>query len=156
MKKLLGIVLSFIIIRFSTKTYGYISWFIILALIVCLIVVLVYGKVTNQAHSWINLFWGIKFQPSEFIKIATVVWMAFFCTSKKREGFKDYLLLFAIIGLITILIILQPDLGTASIYAMIVFLMFMALNISKKVKRNIILTVLGMGLIVFLAVEVPV
>jgi cell division protein FtsW len=124
------------------------SWFIILALIVCLIVVLVYGKITNQARSWINLFGGIKFQPSEFIKVATIVWMAFFCTSKKRSGFKSYLLLFAIIGLITILIILQPDLGTASIYAMIVFLMFMALNISKKVKRNILLTVVGMGLVV--------
>ena len=45
------------------------------------------------------------------------------------------------------LIILQPDLGTASIYLMIVFFMFMPLDISKKVKRNIIMTVLGLGII---------
>lgn len=143
-------ILGFIIIRLNTRVYGYASWFIILALIVCLIIVLVYGKITNQARSWINLVGGIKFQPSEFIKIATIVWMSFYCTSKKRTGFKSYLLFFAITGLISILIILQPDLGTASIYVMIIFIMFMSLNISKKIKRNIILTVLGLGMAVIL------
>ena len=95
------------------------------------------------------MFGGIKFQPSEFIKVATIIWMAFFCTNKKREGVKSYLLFFAIVGLITILIILQPDLGTASIYVMIIFIMFMSINISKKVKRNIVLSVIGIGIIVF-------
>ena len=143
-----SIVLSLIVLRFSTKTYGYFSWGIILALIGCLIVVLVYGKITNQARSWINLFGGIKFQPSEFVKVATIIWMAFYCTNKKRSGFKSYLLLFAIIGLITALIVLQPDLGTACIYMAIVFFMFMSLDISKKVKRNIIISVISLALIV--------
>lgn len=138
-----SLIIGIIMLFFSTKTYGYVSWFIILALIGFLIVVLVYGKIVNQARSWINLFGGIKFQPSEFVKVATIVWMAFYCTSKKRNGFKSYLLLFAIIGLITVLIILQPDLGTATIYLMIVFLMFMALDISHKVKRNIIISGFG-------------
>ncbi len=140
--------IGFVILHFNTKVYGYFSWFIILGLIGLLIVVLVSGKVTNQARSWINLFGGIKLQPSEFVKIATIIWMAFYCTNKKRSGFKSYILLFAIIILITTLIILQPDLGTASIYVMIVFLMFMSLNISKKVKRNIIIAGLSLGVLV--------
>ncbi len=143
-----SLIISVVMLFFSTKTYGYASWFIILALIGFLIVVLVYGKIVNQARSWINLFGGIKFQPSEFVKVATIVWMAFYCTNKKRKGFKSYLLLFAIIGLITVLIILQPDLGTATIYLMIVFLMFMSLDISKKVKRNIVISVIGVGALV--------
>ena len=142
-----SVIASFIIIHFNTKTYGYLSWGIVLALIGFLIFVLVYGKIVNQARSWINLFWGIRFQPSEFVKVATIVWMAFYCTNKKRNGFKSYLLLFAIISLIAVLIMLQPDLGTAIIYVMIVFIMFMSLNISKKVKRNIILTVASLGIL---------
>ena len=145
---IIGFILSLFIIRFNTKTYGYVSWLAILVLIGLLVAVLVYGKIVNQARSWINIVAGIKIQPSEFVKVATIVWMAFYCTSKKREGFKSYLLLFAIIGLITFLIIFQPDLGTASIYLMIVFLMFMSLDISKKVKRNIILSVVGVGILI--------
>ena len=142
-------VLSFFILKFSTKTYGYISWIAIVGLIGLLIVVLIYGKFTNQARSWIELFAGIKIQPSEFIKVATIVWMASYCTiNKKGTGFKSYILLFAIIGLITVLIMLQPDLGTASIYILIVFCMFTSLNISKKVKRNILFSVLGIGIVV--------
>ena len=140
-----GLVISFIMLKFNTKTYGYFSWVIILVLIGLLIAVLVYGKIINQARSWINIFGGISIQPSEFVKIATIVWMAFYCTNKKREGFQAYLLLFAIIGLIAMLIILQPDLGTASIYLMIVFFMFMSLDISRKVKRNIIITMVLLG-----------
>ena len=144
-----SLIISFFILKFSTKTYGYISWVAIIILIGLLIVLLIYGKFTNQARSWIELFAGIKIQPSEFIKVATIVWMAAYCTfNKKGNGFKSYILLFAIIGLITVLIMLQPDLGTASIYIMIVFFMFTSLGISKKVKRNIVLAVLGVGILV--------
>ena len=138
-------VISFIVIRFNTKVYGYVSWLVILVLIGLLIIVLVYGKITNQARSWINIVGGIKLQPSEFVKIATIIWFSFYCTNKKGTGFKSYLLLFAIIILITMLIILQPDLGTATIYLMIVFVMFMALDISKKVKKNILITTFSLG-----------
>ena len=147
---IVSIILSLIIIRFNTKMYGYLSWGIILVLIGLLIAVLVYGKIVNQARSWINIIGGIRFQPSEFVKVATIVWMSFYCTNKKRDGFKSYLLLFAIILLITILIVLQPDLGTALIYITIVFMMFMSLDISHKVKRNIIITILGLGIITIL------
>ena len=144
---IISIVLSIVIIRFNTKVYGYASWITVLIFIGLLIAVLVYGKLVNQARSWINIVKGVTLQPSEFVKIATIVWMAFYCTSKKREGFKSYLLLFGIISLITILILLQPDLGTAIIYITIVFMMFMSLNISPKVKKNIIITVLCAGAI---------
>jgi len=58
------------------------------------------------------------------------------------------MLLLGIVGLIAVLIMLQPDLGTTCIYLGIVFLMFTALPISKKVKRNVMLSVLGLGVIV--------
>ena len=146
---IISLIGSLFILKFSTKTYGYISWIAIILLIGLLIIVLIYGTITNQARSWIELFAGIKIQPSEFVKVATIVWMAAYCTfNKKGTGFKSYILLFAIIGLITVLIMLQPDLGTASIFVLIVFFMFTSLDISKKVKRNILFSVLGIGLVV--------
>ena len=104
-----SLVISFIMIRFNTKTYGYFSWFISLVLIGLLVVVLFYGKLVNQARSWINIM-GIQFQPSEFVKIASIIWMSHYISVKKNNGFKSYLLLFGVIIINTILILLQPDL----------------------------------------------
>ena len=142
-----SLILSVIIIRFNTKTYGYASWLAILGIIGLLIAVLVSGKMVNQARSWITIF-GQQFQPSEFAKVACIVWVTSICTSKNKPNLKSYLFMFAILGLIAVLIVLQPDLGTAIIFLSIIFMMFMSLNISPKIKRNIILTILGVGVLV--------
>ena len=144
-----SLVLSFIIIRFHTKTYSYISWFAIIVVIILLIVVLIYGSLVNQARSWIEIISGVTIQPSEFAKIVTIVWFASnYSINKNDTKFKTFMLLLGIVGLIAVLIMLQPDLGTTCIYLGIVFLMFTALPISKKVKRNVILSVAGLGVIV--------
>ena len=141
--------LSFIIIKFHTKTYSYISWFAIIVVIILLIVVLIYGSLVNQARSWIEIVSGVTIQPSEFAKIITIVWFASnYAINKDNTKFKTFMLLLGIVGLIAVLIMLQPDLGTTCIYLGIVFLMFTALPISKKVKRNVVLSVLGLGIIV--------
>ena len=142
-----GLILSVIIIRVNTKAYGVTSWFIVLGVIGLLIAVLVSGKMVNQARSWITIF-GQQFQPSEFAKVVCIVWVASICTAKNKPGLKTYLFMFAILGLIAVLIMLQPDLGTTVIFLTIMFLMFMSLNISHKVKRNIIFTMVALGIIV--------
>jgi len=145
----MSLFLAFIIIRFHTKTYSYISWFAIIVVIILLIVVLIYGSLVNQARSWIEIISGVTIQPSEFAKIITIVWFASnYAINKNDTKFKTFMLLLGIVGLIAVLIMLQPDLGTTCIYLGIVFLMFTALPISKKVKRNVMLSVLGLGVIV--------
>ncbi len=143
---IVSLISSFIIIRFNTRTYAYASWLAILALIGVLIAVLVSGKMVNQARSWISIL-GIQFQPSEFVKIASIVWVSSLCTGAAKPTLKTYLFMFMIIGVIAILIMLQPDLGTTIIFLAIIFMMFMALNISPKIKRNIIITILGLGVL---------
>ena len=143
---IISLVLSLVIMKFNTKSYGYISWLMIIPLIGLLIAVLVSGKMVNQARSWISIL-GIQFQPSEFVKVATIIWFASVCGNKQKPALKTYLFMFAIICLMAILIMLQPDLGTTIIYLTIIFMMFLALNISHKTKRNIILTILGLGVL---------
>ena len=88
--------ISIVMLKFNTKAYGYISWLITLVLIGLLVVVLFYGKLVNQARSWLNIM-GIQFQPSEFVKIASIVWMSHYISIKKNNGFKSYLPLFGVI-----------------------------------------------------------
>ena len=145
----ISIILFFVIIKFNTKTYGYVSWLVILGVIGLLIAVLVSGKMVNQARSWISIM-GIQFQPSEVAKVACIVWVASICANKNKPALKTYFIMFGVLGLIAVLIMLQPDLGTTIIFLTIMFLMFMALNISPKVKRNIIFTIAGIGVIVLL------
>ena len=80
----ISIIISIIMIRFNTKVYGYLSWPIILALIVLLVAVLVSGKMVNQARSWISIL-GIQFQPSEFVKVASIIWVASICAGGKNQ-----------------------------------------------------------------------
>ena len=96
--------LSIIIIRVNTKTYGYFSWLVILGVIGLLVMVLVSGKMVNQARSWINIL-GIQFQPSEVAKVACIVWISSLYTMKSKLDLKSYLMLLAIVFVITILII---------------------------------------------------
>ncbi len=141
--------LAFFIIKFPTKAYSYISWFAIIVVIILLIIVLIYGTLVNQARSWIEVINGVTIQPSEFAKIVTIVWFASnYAIGKNETKFKTFMLLLGIAGLIAVLIMLQPDLGTTCIYLAIVFFMFTALPITKKVKRNVFLSVLGIGIII--------
>ncbi len=140
---IVSIILSVVVIRVNSKTYGAFSCIVIIGVIALLVGVLISGKMVNQARSWISIA-GIQFQPSEVAKVACIVWIASFYTSKNRLNLKWYLIMLGIIGSIAILIVLQPDLGTAIIFLTIVFIMFLSLNFSSKIKRNTIICIFGL------------
>ena len=140
--------LSFIILKIDTKKYHFISFPLIIIGIILLVVVLINGKVANQAKSWINLFGIITIQPSEFIKIFTIMWFSSFYSIKKNcASLKKVLFPLTMSAGIALLIIIQPDLGTASIYFMLVLFLFLILPISKKIKRNSILSIIGIVIV---------
>lgn len=139
---IVSLIVCGILLTINTKAYGYVSWLIIIGLIVILIAVLISGKMVNQARSWFDIA-GIQFQPSEFVKVAAIVWMSSICANESRPTRKTYVIMFSVLLAITILIVLQPDVGTATIFASIVFIMFMSLKISPKIKRNIVLSIIG-------------
>ena len=148
-----GLILGFVTISlFSTKMYGKVSWFLMIFFIASLIGVLIYSRAINDAKSWLPLFAGINFQPSEFAKVATIVWVSFvLCGIKNLKKWVRYTSVFLLVGTIAILIMLEPDFGTALIYLFIVYTMFLVLTINKKLKIGMIVALfVGFGAILLL------
>ncbi|MBC6998950.1 rod shape-determining protein RodA [Cytophaga sp. FL35] len=96
--------------------------------IICLVLLLglfVFGKTISGATSWYNLGF-FNFQPSELAKVATALALAKYLsdiqTDIKRR--KDQLYAFAIILIPAILIIPQPDPGSALVFFSLTFVIF--------------------------------
>ena len=149
-----SIILSFVILRIDTKKYHYFSFLLMLGVIGLLVGVLVYGKVTNSARSWFNLFGLITLQPSEFAKIITIVWLScYYGSNIKFENLGKVIFPLLLCLGVAFLIALQPDLGTTILYSGIVFTMFLIIPISKKIKRNTFIglfIIIGIGLLLLM------
>ncbi|MEA5098308.1 MAG: rod shape-determining protein RodA [Burkholderiaceae bacterium] len=77
-----------------------------------LLAVFAFGMVKKGARRWLNV--GIVIQPSEIMKIAMPMMLAWFF--QKREGilgWKEYLIAVLLLAIPVALIVKQPDLGTA-------------------------------------------
>ena len=132
---IVGLFLSFIMIKFNTKSYGIFSWGLLLISIASLAILLVIGNAKNQAVSWFDLgFFSI--QPSEFVKVITIVFLAYYYdkNSKKLNKWGKSLFPIGICAIIASLIFIQPDLGTTIIYCTMVAIIFFAVPISKEIK----------------------
>lgn len=140
-----------VMIRFNTKAYGMFSSLLLIAITVILFLLLVYGKVTNDAKSWFPIG-PFMFQPSEFAKIIIIVWMARFYEvyEKHLDNVFVAALPLCVGALPAALIFFQNDYGTALIYTVIVLFVFFLVPITliRKIKivffgSLIILAILG-------------
>jgi rod shape determining protein RodA len=87
-----------------------------LAGIVLLVLVLTTGEVGQGAQRWLDL--GIRFQPSEIMKLAVPMMAAWYLHDRQIPPRAGQLLVLALIILVpTLLIARQPDLGTSVLIA---------------------------------------
>jgi rod shape determining protein RodA len=83
---------------------------------VLLVLVLTTGEASQGAQRWLDL--GIRFQPSEIMKLAVPMMAAWYLHDRQMPPKAGQLLLLAVIILIpTLLIARQPDLGTSLLIA---------------------------------------
>lgn len=81
--------------------------------VLLLVAVLVAGVTVKGSQRWLELPGVARFQPSELMKIALPLMIAWYFHDRPLPPtFKDLLVVAALIGLPVGLIILQPDLGT--------------------------------------------
>jgi cell division protein FtsW len=122
-----GFVLMIIMAKINYKFWKKTAAFWMIATILLLLVVLFLGsKYTTFARSWLILF-NTSFQPTEFAKLFLVFYLASWM-EKKRDTIKSFqngFLPFAVIlGALLLPILLQPDLGSSLVIAMIATSMF--------------------------------
>ena len=84
--------------------------------LILLILVLQTGEVGQGAQRWLDL--GIRFQPSEIMKLAVPMMAAWYLHDRRLPpGFLDIVIIGALIVVPTTLIAIQPDLGTSLLIA---------------------------------------
>jgi len=96
--------------------------------VILLLMVSMVGKEVNGARSWFYIG-GFGIQPSEFAKLAIIIYLAALI-SKKEEKFRDFktglLPAIAIYGVMFFLILLQGDTGSLMILTMITAIVIVA------------------------------
>ncbi|MBJ6363284.1 putative lipid II flippase FtsW [Paenibacillus sp. GCM10012307] len=106
------------------------TWFIFyfIGVMFLLAIVPFVGKEINGAKSWLG-FAGFGIQPTEFAKLAIILYLGRLI-SKKGEKFRDFkkglLPVIVIVGFVSGLIMLQPDLGSCIILAICAGIMIVA------------------------------
>ena len=140
-----GFILFLIMMKFNLKSYGLFSKGLLLIAIVALIALLIYGTAQNQAVSWFDLG-PISIQPSEFIKVITIVFLADYYERniRKLDKWGSSLFPIGICALIAGLIFIQPDLGTTIIYCAVVGIIFIAVPINKEIKYKTVFVFMGL------------
>ena len=139
-KQLIFLIVSFIggiiILHIPLNFYKRVSWLLIAGIIAVLILLLIYGGITNHVQSWFYIpGTGFAIQPSEFAKSFLIIFMATFYNSlikKKVTNIYLYLIPLSVAGIIGILILMQPDFGSAAILLAIAFCIFISVPMSKS------------------------
>ena len=121
-----SLLIGFIILLIDAKFFNAFSMWIYVAVLFSLFAVLVYGKATKGATSWIDLGAGIKFQPSEFAKMATALALAGYLDRldvdlQKR---KDQIVSAIIVLIPMALVLLQNDTGSAIVFVSFIFVLY--------------------------------
>jgi rod shape determining protein RodA len=118
-------------------------------ILVLLVLAFVVGDRAGGAQRWINLGF-FKLQPSEPAKLMLVITLASYFSRKERsEGYsiKDLFVPVVLTAIPFVLILLQPDLGTALMLGII--FVSMAVFVRLRMSAYVIMGSLGLGLGLF-------
>ncbi|HEX7356698.1 MAG TPA: rod shape-determining protein RodA [Ignavibacteriaceae bacterium] len=110
-------IIFFITYSLPTNSFRTIAVPTYLFSILLLIVVIVVGRKVSGARSWLDLG-PFGFQPSEFAKIGTILAMSAFLSRKSTDidSFKDIVISISVGFFPVLLILAEPDMGTAIVF----------------------------------------
>ncbi len=116
-----GLVCFFLICSFDYKNFHILATPIYAFIVIALIAANIFGSTAGGAQRWINLGF-FNFQPSETAKLMLVITLAsYYARNEKQDGysFLDLLAPMALTAVPFLLILIQPDLGTALMLGLI-------------------------------------
>lgn len=130
------------------EKYRKVTIYLYILAVILLLLVPIIGVKINDAKRWIDLGF-MTFQPSEFVKLAMIIYLAHVYSNKTSyiDNFKKGVMppLIAV-SLILALIMMQPDLGTATaILAVTCLIVFFS---GAKMRHLMGLGLVGLGLFI--------
>jgi cell division protein FtsW len=147
-----GGVLLLLASRVDYYRWRQLAWPLLLVVLILLLIPLLpftlsIAPPVNGARRWIDLG-PINFQPSELARIAVVIWCAMLASKKGiqvREFKKGVLPFIVVLGLVSLLILLEPNLSMATLVALLGGLVLFTSG--AKIGHFVVLAGLGMILI---------
>ncbi|MEP7223192.1 MAG: putative peptidoglycan glycosyltransferase FtsW [Novosphingobium sp.] len=101
------------------------------AMIIALALVPVVGSEVNGARRWLNL--GVSLQPSEFLKPAFAIGLAWILSWKARDPAMPVIpIATGVMGLVAALLMAQPDFGSTVLFAGVWFVLVLLSGIEVK------------------------
>jgi rod shape determining protein RodA len=112
----IGIMIASAVVMTPMKSFYKFAYFFYAISLVLLILVLLVGT-GKGAHRWFVLG-PLRLQPSEIAKVATILAVARFASSESTDvrRHKDIAIVFALVLVPALLIVKEPDLGTAIVF----------------------------------------
>ena len=98
-----------------------------------LVAVLLFGTEVNNARSWFE--WGfVRLQPAELVKLALVLFLAWFLARRgeRAQNLWTFFWCCAATGACMALVLKQPDLGSAMVFAPICFVMMFVAGVRRR------------------------
>ena len=131
---ILGIFSLLLVVSFDYFWISRFSLIFYIIVIILLITVLLFGRTGMGAQRWLSIGF-LSFQPSEFFKLAYVIMLSRYLSTLKLPLDTISLLrsFFGITLLPFLLLLKQPDLGTA----LIVLLLFITLIIMRGIQKKV-------------------
>ncbi len=114
---LLGLLVGFAVLNVRLVYWERLGpWFLLLGMSL-LVAVLLLGREINGSVRWLSLG-PVNFQPSEMMKLFIVIYLAGYLVRRGdevRESVKGFLKPMLLVGLIGVLLLLEPDFGAAAV-----------------------------------------
>jgi rod shape determining protein RodA len=110
---LLGFIVMIVVSKIPASSIKMFSPHLFLLTIFLLILVVLFGTKVNGATRWLNLYF-FNFQPSEFAKLTVPMFLAFYIQDNSLiKNNINIITSLSLLILPTLLILVEPDLGTA-------------------------------------------
>jgi len=141
---LLGIAALFFIVSFDYIWLSRFAYPVFAVGVVLLIIVLIAGKTGLGAQRWLTLG-PISFQPSEIFRLMFIIVLSrHFLEIGGTMGLASIIKIFLTFAFIPLIILLkQPDLGTA----IVLLMMFLSLSIVRGLQRKVIILLIVLAII---------